>query len=79
MESWPAYVKMLQRVNRTAIASRLEVGTGVSPCNENIFMESWQNGYCTSLENWRAQALGGSNPSLSAGSIIKLLFGVLFT
>jgi hypothetical protein len=29
-------------------------------------LESWQNGYCTSLENWRPQGLGGSNPSLSA-------------
>ena len=28
-------------------------------------MESWQNGYCTSLENWRPQGLGGSNPSPS--------------
>ena len=27
--------------------------------------EGWQNGYCTSLENWRAQALGGSSPSPS--------------
>jgi hypothetical protein len=44
-----------------------------------IYLESWQNGYCTSLENWRAQALGGSNPSLSAESIIKLLLEVLFT
>ncbi len=31
-----------------------------------IAEESWQNGYCTSLENWRPQGLGGSNPSLSA-------------
>ncbi len=29
-------------------------------------MESWQNGYCTSLENWRPQGLVGSNPTLSA-------------
>jgi hypothetical protein len=29
-------------------------------------MESWQNGYCTGLENRRPQGLGGSNPSLSA-------------
>jgi hypothetical protein len=28
--------------------------------------ESWQNGYCTGLENRRPQGLGGSNPSLSA-------------
>lgn len=28
--------------------------------------ESWQNGYCTSLENWRPQGLTGSNPVLSA-------------
>src|SRR4051812_7734264 len=27
--------------------------------------EGWQNGYCTSLENWRPQGLGGSNPSPS--------------
>jgi hypothetical protein len=31
-------------------------------------MESWQNGYCTGLENRRPQGLGGSNPSLSARS-----------
>src|SRR3954465_2373928 len=30
--------------------------------------EGWQNGYCTSLENWRPQGLGGSNPSPSVGS-----------
>jgi hypothetical protein len=29
-------------------------------------LESWQNGYCTGLENRRPQGLGGSNPSLSA-------------
>src|SRR6185295_13583638 len=29
--------------------------------------EGWQNGYCTSLENWRPQGLGGSNPSPSVG------------
>ncbi len=28
-------------------------------------VEGWQNGYCTSLENWRPQGLGGSNPSPS--------------
>jgi hypothetical protein len=27
--------------------------------------EGWQNGYCTSLENWRPQGLGGSSPSPS--------------
>jgi hypothetical protein len=32
-------------------------------------MEGWQNGYCTSLENWRPQGLGGSNPSPSVNSI----------
>jgi len=25
-------------------------------------MESWQNGYCTGLENRRPQGLWGSNP-----------------
>jgi hypothetical protein len=25
-------------------------------------LEGWQNGYCTSLENWRPQGLLGSNP-----------------
>ena len=30
-------------------------------------LEGWQNGYCTSLENWRPQGLGGSNPSPSVG------------
>ncbi len=38
--------------------------------------EGWQNGYCTSLENWRAQALGGSSPSpsvQSSGAEIKIL------
>jgi hypothetical protein len=33
--------------------------------------EGWQNGYCTSLENWRPKGLGGSNPSPSASKIIK--------
>src|SRR5688572_11674775 len=28
-------------------------------------MVGWQNGYCTSLENWRPQGLGGSSPSPS--------------
>ena len=28
--------------------------------------ESWQNGYCTGLENRRPQGLTGSNPVLSA-------------
>ena len=32
-------------------------------------MESWQNGYCTGLENRRPQGLGGSNPSLSAVNV----------
>lgn len=32
-------------------------------------LEGWQNGYCTSLENWRAQALGGSSPSPSVALI----------
>ncbi len=32
--------------------------------------ESWQNGYCTSLENWRPKGHGGSNPSLSATTSI---------
>jgi hypothetical protein len=31
-----------------------------------LSLESWQNGYCTGLENRRPQGLGGSNPSLSA-------------
>ena len=31
--------------------------------------ESWQNGYCTGLENRRPQGLGGSNPSLSAKEV----------
>jgi hypothetical protein len=31
-----------------------------------LIMESWQNGYCTGLENRRPKGLGGSNPSLSA-------------
>ena len=35
--------------------------------------EGWQNGYCTSLENWRPQGLGGSNPSPSALHISKEL------
>jgi hypothetical protein len=30
--------------------------------------ESWQNGYCTGLENRRPQGLAGSNPALSASS-----------
>ena len=30
------------------------------------FAESWQNGYCTGLENRRPKGHGGSNPSLSA-------------
>ena len=34
-------------------------------CTETM-MESWQNGYCTGLENRRPKGLGGSNPSLSA-------------
>ncbi len=29
-------------------------------------MESWQNGYCTSLENWHPSGFPGSNPGLSA-------------
>jgi hypothetical protein len=33
-----------------------------------VCTESWQNGYCTGLENRRPQGLGGSNPSLSAVS-----------
>ena len=31
-----------------------------------IFLESWQNGYCNGLENRRPQGLGSSNLSLSA-------------
>ena len=36
-------------------------------------MESWQNGYCTGLENRRPQGLGGSNPSLSAHGRFDIL------
>jgi hypothetical protein len=32
-------------------------------------VEGWQNGYCTSLENWRPQGLGGSNPSPSVNEL----------
>jgi hypothetical protein len=32
-------------------------------------VEGWQNGYCTSLENWRPQGLGGSNPSPSVNDL----------
>ncbi len=39
-----------------------------------IFLESWQNGYCTSLENWRPNGLGGSNPSLSAMYFVYILY-----
>jgi hypothetical protein len=39
---------------------------GINYCGIDLLLESWQNGYCTGLENRRAQALGGSNPSLSA-------------
>jgi hypothetical protein len=38
----------------------------------NKVLEGWQNGYCTSLENWRAKALGGSNPSPSVENPMKL-------
>src|SRR5215831_13236531 len=31
----------------------------------NSFVEGWQNGYCTGLENRRPKGLGGSNPSPS--------------
>jgi hypothetical protein len=40
--------------------------TSTVPYIGGTVSESWQNGYCTSLENWRPQGLGGSNPSLSA-------------
>jgi len=30
------------------------------------FLDRWQNGYCTRLENVHPQGLGGSSPSLSA-------------
>ena len=33
-------------------------------------VEGWQNGYCTSLENWRPQGLGGSNPSPSVAQCV---------
>lgn len=33
---------------------------------ELSYAESWQNGYCTGLENRRPKGHGGSNPSLSA-------------
>ena len=33
--------------------------------------EGWQNGYCTSLENWRPQGLGGSNPSPSVSPRLR--------
>ena len=36
------------------------------PWDVDFTPESWQNGYCTGLENRRPQGLGGSNPSLSA-------------
>src|SRR3954471_11149249 len=36
-----------------------------------LIVEGWQNGYCTSLENWRPQGLGGSNPSPSAWSPLR--------
>jgi hypothetical protein len=43
--------------------------------------ESWQNGYCTGLENRRPQGLTGSNPVLSAGgyrfSLTTPLHGVV--
>ena len=40
--------------------------TDVATDSGKIGTESWQNGYCTGLENRRPQGLGGSNPSLSA-------------
>jgi hypothetical protein len=36
-----------------------------------LWLEGWQNGYCTSLENWRPQGLGGSNPSPSVSKCNK--------
>jgi hypothetical protein len=36
-------------------------------------VEGWQNGYCTSLENWRPQGLGGSNPSPSVVLIARVI------
>src|SRR6266550_3497995 len=57
---------------RRGIGERVAV---VSPANKETVAtapesfilrgEGWQNGYCTSLENWRPQGLGGSNPSPS--------------
>jgi hypothetical protein len=42
-------------------------------------LEGWQNGYCTSLENWRAQALGGSSPSPSVTRLTSSSFSLLST
>lgn len=54
--------------------------------------ESWQNGYCTGLENRRPKGHGGSNPSLSVtfslsyldvfnslrwGSLVEIALGYL--
>ena len=51
----------IQRTRRTD-CSRLQPRTPL------VFRrEGWQNGYCTSLENWRPKGLGGSNPSPSVG------------
>lgn len=42
------------------------LGCAPSFAASKALAESWQNGYCTSLENWRPKGHGGSNPSLSA-------------
>lgn len=42
------------------------LGCAPSRARQQRFAESWQNGYCTGLENRRPKGHGGSNPSLSA-------------
>ena len=45
------------------------LGCAPSRATSNV-AESWQNGYCTGLENRRPKGHGGSNPSLSATILI---------
>ena len=40
--------------------------------NDLPLAESWQNGYCTGLENRRPKGLGGSSPSLSVTLLTSL-------
>ena len=50
-----------------AVGEPFDSSRGAGPA-QGLSEESWQNGYCTGLENRRPQGLGGSNPSLSAAN-----------